>query len=132
DPAAVLGIFAGASINIPALGAAVQTLGAQPGMGPDRLELPALACAVAYPVAIGASIAALLLIKQIFRIDPAREASEFTEKKLQQVQPLERHTFVVTNPNLEGVRLDAIPGRIESRVTIARVRNVAGTIAATD
>src|SRR5204863_6929565 len=36
------------------------------------------------------------------------------------------------NPNLEGVRLDAIPGRIESRVTISRVRNVTGTVAATD
>ena len=132
DPAAVLGIFAGASINIPALGAATQTLSTFPGITPDRAELPALACAVAYPVAIGASIAALLLIKQIFRIDPMREALQFAEKNRAHVEPLERRTLVVTNPNLEGVRLDAIPGRIESRVTISRVRDGSRTVAATD
>ena len=72
DAAAVLGIFSGASINIPALGAATQTLSMLPGIAPQRLELPALACAVTYPVAIVGSIGTVLLIKQIFRIDPMR------------------------------------------------------------
>src|SRR4051794_17581063 len=49
NPAAVLGIFAGASINIPALGAATQTLATVSGVSPDQVALPALACAVTYP-----------------------------------------------------------------------------------
>ncbi len=132
DAAAVLGIFAGASINIPALGAATQTLSTFPEIAADRLALPALSCAVAYPMAIVGSIIAVLLIKGIFRIDPLREASEYAGRNRPQVEPLERCTLVITNPNLNGLRLDAIPGRIESRVTISRVRDGTGTAAATD
>lgn len=132
DRAAVLGIFAGASINIPALGAAIQTLGTIPGVSPDRVALPALACAVTYPVAIVGSIATLLLLKQLLRIDPAREAADFAEKNRARVKPLERRTLVVTNPNLHGLPLDAIPGRIEAGVTVSRVRHDGKTVAATD
>jgi putative transport protein len=131
DPAAVLGIFSGASINIPALGAATQALATLPGIAPDRLELPALACAVTYPIAIVGSIGTLLLLKQLFGIDPIREAAEFAEKNRRPIEPVERRTVIVTNPNLDGIRLDAIPSRIESRVTIARVRNGGETVVAT-
>lgn len=132
DAAAVLGIFAGASVNIPALGAATQTLSTLPNVAPGQLATPALACAVTYPTAIAGSIVTVLLLQRIFRIDPAREAADFAAKNRRQVEPLERRTLVITNPNLEGVRLDAIPGRIEARVTIARVRHGEETHAATD
>ena len=80
DPAAVLGIFSGASTNTPSLGAATQTLGLLPGVAPDRLTLPALAYAVTYPTAIVGIIGTLLLLRQIFRIDPAQEAADFAAK----------------------------------------------------
>ena len=54
------------------------------------------------------------------------------QKNRRQVEPLERRTLVVTNPNLDGLRLDAIPGRLEARVTISRVRHGEETQAATD
>ena len=38
----------------------------------------------------------------------------------------------MTNQNLDGLRVDAIPGRVESRVTIARLRHEAETVAATN
>ena len=60
DPAAVLGIFSGASTNTPSLGAATQTLSTLPGMAADRLALPALAYAVTYPTAIVGIIGTLL------------------------------------------------------------------------
>jgi putative transport protein len=132
DPAAVLGVFAGASINIPALGAATQTLSTFAGVSPEQLTLPALACAVTYPAAIVGSIGTLLLLQQLFRIDPASEAEAFATRNRRHVELLERRTLVVTNPKLDGLRLDAIPGRLESRVTIARVRDGNGTVAATD
>src|SRR4029450_6134154 len=87
------------------------------------LTLPALACAVTFPTAIVASIATLLLLKWIFRIDPAREAAEFAANHRGRVEPLERRTLVVTNPNLDGLRLDAIPGRLEAGITISGVRH---------
>jgi putative transport protein len=132
DPAAVLGIFSGASTNTPSLGAGTQTLGTLPDVGADCLTLPALAYAVTYPTAIVGIIGTLLLLKQIFRIDIAREGGEFAARSRRKTEPLERRTLVVTNPNLDGVRLDAIPGRLESRVTIARVRHGDETRAATD
>src|SRR4051794_34975645 len=123
DSAAVLGIFSGASTNTPALGAGTQTISTLPGITPDRLALPALAYAVTYPMAIVGIIGSLLLLKQLFRIDPAREAAEFAARNRRTIEPLERRTLVVTNPNLDGMRLGAIPGRLESRITIARVRH---------
>ncbi len=132
DMAAVLGIFSGASVNMPSLGAATQTLGTLPDIAPDRLALPALACAVTFPTAIVASIATLLLLKLIFRINPARELADYAEKHRRKVESLERRTLFVTNPNLDGVRLDAIPRRLEAGVTIARVRHDRETSVATD
>jgi putative transport protein len=132
DPAAVLGIFSGASTNTPSLGAATQTLDTLPGISPDRLALPALAYAVTYPTAIAGIIGTLLLLKTIFCIDPAREAAEFAASSRRPVEVLERRTLVVKNPNLDGVRLDAVPGRTESGVTISRVRHGEETLPATD
>src|SRR6187455_3370164 len=132
DPAAVLGIFSGASTNTPSLGAGSQTLSTLPGIAPERLDLPALAYAVTYPTAIVGIIGTLLLLKQVFRVDPVREAAEFADRNRRHVEPLERRTLVVTNPNLENIRLDAIPGRLESGVSISRVRHGNETHVATD
>jgi putative transport protein len=123
DAAAVLGIFSGASTNTPSLGAGSQALSTVPGITPDRLSLPALAYAVTYPTAIIGIIGSLILLKGIFRIEPAREASDFAEKHRRQIEPLERRTLIVTNPNLDGLRLDKVPGRTEAKVTISRVRH---------
>jgi putative transport protein len=123
DAAAVLGIFSGASTNTPSLGAGTQALSTLPNIAPDRLSLPALAYAVTYPTAIVGIIGSLLLLKNVFRVDPAQEAADFATRNRRQAEPLERRTLIVTNPNLEGVRLDEIPGRIEAGVTISRVRH---------
>jgi putative transport protein len=132
DAAAVLGILSGAVTNTPALGAATQALATMPDISPDRLTLPALAYAVTYPTAIAGIIGTLLLLKQIFRIDPVQEAIDFAAKNQRKTEPLERRTLVVTNPNLDGVRLDAIPGRLETGVTISRARHDDEIRAATD
>jgi len=131
DPAAMLGIFSGASTNTPSLGAGAQALTTVPGLAPDRLSLPALAYAVTYPTAIISIIGTLLVLRKIFRIDLAREAADFAARHRQQSDPLERRTLLVTNPNLEGVRVDCLPGRLEAAVTISRVRHGSITLPAT-
>ncbi|RYD25514.1 MAG: hypothetical protein EOP87_24290, partial [Verrucomicrobiaceae bacterium] len=132
DPAAVLGIFSGASTNTPSLGAGTQTLGAMDGISADRLALPALAYAVTYPAAIAGIIATLLILKQVLRIDPDREVAEFTAKNQRHVEPLECRTLVVTNPNLNGTLLGNIPGRVDAGVTISRIRHEGKTRVAAD
>ncbi len=132
DPAAVLGIFSGASTNTPSLGAGTQTLGTLPGITEDRLALPALAYAVTYPTAILGIIGTLLLVKRVFQIDPVQEAQIYAEEQRVRTAPLERRTLVVTNPNLEGITLHDLPGRNEARVSISRLRHGSETQAAID
>ena len=122
DPAGVLGLLSGATTNTPSLGAAQQTLTTLPGISPDRQELPALAYAVAYPVAIAGIIGTLLALKALFRIDPLKEAEAFAAEQRRGAEPLERRTLIVENPNLEGVAVEAIPGRQETGVTVSRIR----------
>jgi putative transport protein len=132
DPAAVLGIFSGASTNTPSLGAGSQTLASLPGIDPGRLTLPALAYSVTYPTAIVSIIGSLLILKQVFRVNLMEEAAEFALRSRGSQEPLERRTLAVKNPNLEGVSLRSLPGRLESRVTISRVRHGTDTTPATD
>ena len=127
DGAAVLGIFSGASTNTPSLGASTQTLALLPDLDAERRALPALAYAVTYPTAIACIIATLLLLKWFFRIDPAAEAAAFSASQRRRVVPLERRTLVVTNPKLAGLCLNDIPGRLETGVTLSRVRHAGDT-----
>jgi putative transport protein len=122
DPAAVLGLLSGATTNTPSLGAAQQTLTTLPGVSPDRQELPALAYAVTYPVAIAGIIGTLLALKALFRIDPLKEAEAFATEQRRDAEPVERRTLIVENSNLEGVQVEAIPGRREMGVTVSRIR----------
>jgi putative transport protein len=122
DPAAVLGLLSGATTNTPSLGAAQQTLAILPSVSPDRQELPALAYAVSYPVAIAGIIGTLLALKALFRIDLVKEAEVFAAEQRSETEFLERRTLIVDNPNLEGLAVEAIPGRLEMGVTVSRIR----------
>ena len=93
DPAAVLGLLSGATTNTPSLGAVQQTLTILPAVSLDRQELPALAYAVSYPVAIAGIIGTLLALKALFRINPVKEAEAFAAEQRRSAVPLERRTI---------------------------------------
>ena len=122
DSEAIGGLFAGASTNTPALGAAQQSLATIPGISPERLALPALACAVSYPAAIAGSLGVVLAIKILFRIDPAQEAEEYAAEKRRTVEPLMRRTLVVENSELSGVTVREACRRVDERIVVSRVR----------
>src|SRR5262245_53008124 len=122
DSAAVGGLFAGASINVPALGAAQQSLATLPGITPERLALPALACAVSYPAAIVGSLGTLVLVKILFRIDPVKEAEQYAANRRRPVEPLMRRSLVVENAQLGGVALDEVCRRVGQWVVVSRIR----------
>jgi putative transport protein len=123
DFAAVLGLFSGATTNTPSLGAAQQALNTIPTVSDERTALPALAYAVSYPVGITGIIASLLIIKSWFKVDLERERAEFESSQHRNVEPLERRTLVIENPNFDNVPLSEVPGRRETGVNISRIRS---------
>lgn len=132
DPAAVLGIFSGASTNTPSLGAGTQTLGLMPGVSADRLALPALAYAVTYPTAIVGIITTLVLLPRLLKIDVAQEAAQFAASLRVRTEPLDRCTLEVTRPEYEGWTLGAVSARVNAGVTFSRIRCDGGTQVATE
>lgn len=122
DFAAALGLLSGATTNTPSLGAAEQALGTLPDLAAERAALPALAYAVAYPVGIVGIIGSMLVLKGMFRIDPARELEEFRAAQQKGVEPLERMNLIVENRNLDGLTIADVPGRREAGVIVSRIR----------
>lgn len=118
---AIAGLFAGATTNTPALGAAQQAL-ASSGAAPDLVTLPALTYAATYPLAIVGIIGSLILLRVIFKVDVAVEAAKFREEQGEGVEPLQRMNLRVENPNLDGILLVDVPGVQETGVVISRHR----------
>ena len=118
---AAAGLFSGATTNTPSLGAAQQTLIA---MKADEAiaGVPALSYAVAYPLAIVGIIVSMILIRLLFRVDVAREVAQFEESQRSDVQQIERANLRVDNSNLDGLRIDEIPGLHETKVTVSRLK----------
>jgi putative transport protein len=129
DPLAAFGLFAGATTNTPALGAVQQSLKSLPGMTTEQAARPALAYAVGYPVGVLGTIATLLLVRGLFRIDAEREAALFKTAQHLGIEPLERRNLVVENPALDGVAIAEVPGRRETSVVVSRIQR-AGTATA--
>lgn len=120
-PAAVAGLFSGATTNTPALGAAQQALQSA-GAPEPLLSLPAMSYAAAYPFGIVGIILALVLLKHFFKADAATEAARFRDEQGEGVQPLERMNLRVENANLDGIPVSDIPGIRETGVVISRHR----------
>lgn len=118
---AVAGLFAGATTNTPALGAAQQALTAS-HVDAALVTLPALSYAATYPLAIVGIILALIILRTFFKIDVTKEAELFRLEQGAGVEPLQRMNLRVENANLEGVAIANVPGIHETSVVISRHR----------
>lgn len=85
-------------------------------------SVPALSYAVAYPLGIVGIIASMIVVRSLFRIDVNKEAAQFEESQRSGSQPIERANLEVNNPNLDGLRIDQIPGLHETEVTVSRLK----------
>jgi putative transport protein len=107
-PVAV-GLLSGAVTNTPSL-AAVSEVFSQlmPADAAQHAADAGMAYAVAYPFGIVGVILVMLLVRVIFRINPAQELEML--KKLDQAlhPPLQYNTFCVTNPALFGMSLESL------------------------
>jgi putative transport protein len=116
------GLFAGASTNTPSLGAAQETIRSIAHAPPSRSLLLPLAYAISYPAGIAGIIGTLLFLKAVFRVD-LREESLLLKRQLHHgIEPLERMSILVDNPNMDGAAISDIPGRRELGIMISRIR----------
>ncbi len=118
---AALGLFSGATTNTPSLAAAQQALKEVPNLPAGAVQLPTLSYALAYPFGVIGSILSMILVRAAFRIDPKKELAELLQRQEQDKPSLAAMNVEVTNPNLEGLALNRIPGLEGSGVVVSRV-----------
>jgi putative transport protein len=95
DIAAAVGIFSGATTNTPSLGAAQEALKTLPSVNAERLVLPSLGYAVAYPFGVLGIIITMLLVKGLLKIDPSQEAELFKKELESNVEKIGKDYLVV-------------------------------------
>ncbi|HON07433.1 MAG TPA: putative transporter [Verrucomicrobiota bacterium] len=128
DIAAAVGIFSGATTNTPSLGAAQEALKTLPSVSAERLVLPSLGYAVAYPFGVLGIIISMLLVKGLLKIDLTQEAESFKKGLEFDVKKLERVNFEILNKNLDGITIEDLPGRRELGVVISRIKKANGQV----
>ena len=121
------GIFAGATTNTPALGAAQEALQTLPGITAARVADSALGYAVAYPFGVLGLILAMVLVKSFFRLEVPAELEAFRASQQADREPFTRMTVRITNPNLAGVPLSGIPHLEGSGVAVSRLKRAGET-----
>ncbi len=126
DIGVTAGVLSGGTTNTPSLGAAQQALATVAGGGPQG-NLAAMAYAVAYPFGVVGIILAMVMLKMIFRIDPADEMKALQRKMAEGVAEVTRGTFVVENANLAGEEIRCIPGLGDEGVVVSRIRRAGDT-----
>jgi putative transport protein len=85
------------------------------------VKLPAMAYAVSYPGGVFGVIAAILLLRWVFRVDPVAEAEQLESEHRLANPPLQNTHVRVTNANLFGVRIADIPALEPLGVVVSRV-----------
>lgn len=123
-PVAV-GLFSGGVTNTPSLAAASQVfmeLAATPELADKAVGEASLGYAVAYPFGILGIILTMVLARVIFRINVAQDMRQMEEQAKVRYPTLENLTVCVSNPNVFGRMLGAVPGLTARGLTISRVR----------
>ena len=116
----ILGMFSGAVTNTPSLAAGQQMLG-QMGASADDLSMPGLGYAVAYPFGIAGILIAMAAVRLVFRIGVPQEVEAFEADRRAGRDSLQTLNLRVTNPNLDGLTLGAIPGIEALGIVVSRI-----------
>ncbi|MBV7433879.1 putative transporter [Cardiobacteriaceae bacterium TAE3-ERU3] len=116
----ILGIYAGAVTNTPALGAGQQML-SELGVADSTATMGA-AYAMAYPFGIFGIILSMWLIRAIFQISISQQAALFSRSNRRDNAKLTSMNMKVTNPNLHGHRVDELPIFDHHNVVCSRLR----------
>ncbi len=123
-PFAAAGLFSGSTTNTPSLGAGQEAISEVPNATAEDKAMPALAYAVTYPGGVFGIIASVILLGKLFRVKQEAELEAFENERRSQIIPLHRRNLEVTNPNLDGVRVEQIPGLHDQGVAVSRLKSL--------
>ncbi len=121
---ALVGIMSGAVTNTPGLAAAQQSV----GNNPDAVNVMAMGYAAAYPLGVVGIIAAMFVIKGIFRIKVKDEVQALEEEAANNAQAPQIVTFEVTNPLIDGKTLVELHNIIQTDFVVSRLMTTDGRI----
>jgi putative transport protein len=121
--AAAVGLFSGATTNTPSLGAAQEAIRSLPNVPEGASALPGLGYAVAYPFGIIGIILTMLVLRAVFRVDLKKETADLLSRSGAKASKLSRIHLRVTNPNLDGLRLDQIPVLSSLGIVVSRIQH---------
>ena len=113
----LIGMLCGAVTNTPSLRAANSAFAAA---GVDT-SLTGIGYAVAYPFGVIGIILVMILMRVIFRQNPAKAAESYAQDIAANAKEIESCSLTVDNPNLFGVMLKDIPDLISSGVVVTRL-----------
>lgn len=118
---ATLGLLSGAVTNTPSLAAGQQML-TELGMNPATLSVTGTAYAIAYPFGIAGTILAIVLVRLLLRLDPAREAEVYEEARRREAGQLDGLDLSIQNHGFQGVPLKDISVLQWAEAVVSRLR----------
>lgn len=122
DLAAAAGLFSGATTNTPSLGAAREALTRLPEAVTGPLGASTLAYAISYPFGVAGIILTMLILRGALRVNVRHQEEIFQSDRARQHPRLRTLNVRVTNPNLEGMELEDVPGLRGSGVVVSRIQ----------
>ncbi len=127
DKAALVGIMSGAVTNTPGLAAAQQTISEITGDG-AQVNTMAQGYAAAYPLGVVGIIAAMLVIRGVFRIKVDKEVQIIEEDERNSHLKPYILTLKVTNALVEGQTLMQLHSIISNNFVVSRLMNAEGKV----
>ncbi|KHK04437.1 putative transporter [Desulfovibrio sp. TomC] len=120
-PVAV-GLYSGAVTNTPALAAASQAFAeVAPALAEHHVGQAGLGYAVAYPFGIFGIILTMLVLRRLFRIDPAKETQQLEALLRSHAPPLTAATIEVAAPAAFGLALSGLAATTTDGVVVSRI-----------
>ena len=127
DLKTMVGVMSGAVTNTPGLGAAQQTyidVASASGMNPLEASKAASGLAsgyaVTYPIGVIGVICVILLLKSLFKVDPAKELAELEAQDDSGPHPRRMHV-AVENPAIFGKKLSDVLHEFSGDFVVSRI-----------
>ncbi|MEG3663797.1 putative transporter [Celeribacter halophilus] len=117
----LVGVMSGAVTNTPGLGAAQQVLG-DAGFPPSEVAESGMGYAMAYPFGILGILTSMFVIRFLFGIVLEREEAAYRAESQSGEEALPSMNVVVTNANLDGLRLGDVPDLFDHGVVASRMK----------
>lgn len=128
DKSALVGVMSGAVTNTPGLAAAQQTIATMTGGGSADANIMAQGYAAAYPLGVVGIIAAIFVIRGVFRINPAVEQKEIEEETERAIHKPLLLSLRVTNKLVEGRTLAQLHDIITTDFVVSRLMGSDGKV----